>query len=67
MWPLASTLLKGSLVASLEDIAKAIRLMVERNRVVAEGAGKILRKRRKQYIVDVIEIVLEIQCCALLE
>ena len=32
-------LLAGSLVVSLEQIAAAVRLLVERNRVVAEGAG----------------------------
>jgi len=39
MWPLTSLLLAGSLVASLEEVAAAIRLLAERNRVVAEGAG----------------------------
>ena len=39
MWPLVSQLLDGSLVVSVEEIAAAIRLLVERNRVVAEGAG----------------------------
>jgi threonine dehydratase len=39
MWGLASRLLAGSLVVSLAQVADAIRLMVERNRVVAEGAG----------------------------
>ena len=39
MWPLVSELLDGSLVMSLREIADAIRLLVERNRVVAEGAG----------------------------
>jgi threonine dehydratase len=39
MWPLVSTLLDGSLVASLGKIAAALRLLIERNRVVAEGAG----------------------------
>lgn len=39
MWPLTSTLLAGSLVASLSQIAAAIRLLVTRARVVAEGAG----------------------------
>ena len=39
MWPLASTLLEGSLVVSLREIAEAIRLLVERNHVIAEGAG----------------------------
>jgi len=35
----AQDLLDGSLVASLGEIAAAIRLMIERNHVVAEGAG----------------------------
>ncbi len=39
MWPLASSILDGSLVVSVAEIASAIRLMIERNRVVAEGAG----------------------------
>ena len=39
MWPLASTLLSGSVVVSLEEIAAAIRLLVSRARIVAEGAG----------------------------
>lgn len=39
MWPLASVLLDGSLVLTLSEVAAAIRLLVERARVVAEGAG----------------------------
>jgi threonine dehydratase len=39
MWPLASTLLAGSIVVPLAEIAAAIRWLVTRNRVVAEGAG----------------------------
>ena len=39
MWPLARSLLSGSLVVSVEAICDAIRLLVLRNRVVAEGAG----------------------------
>jgi threonine dehydratase len=39
MWPLASSLLDGSLVVSLESIVDAIRLLMIRNRVMAEGAG----------------------------
>jgi threonine dehydratase len=39
MWPLARRLLAGSLVVSLEAVAGAIRLLAERNHVVAEGAG----------------------------
>ena len=39
MWPLVSGILDGSLTVSVADIAKAVRLLVERNRVVAEGPG----------------------------
>lgn len=39
MWPLASAVLAGALVASLDEVAAAVRLLVERARVVAEGAG----------------------------
>jgi threonine dehydratase len=39
MWPLVSHLLNGSLVVELEEIAAAIRLLAERNRIIAEGAG----------------------------
>ena len=39
MWPLVRQLLAGSLKCSLEEVAAAVRLLVERNRVVAEGAG----------------------------
>jgi len=39
MWPFAQSLLSGALVASLDDVGRAIRLLVERARVVAEGAG----------------------------
>jgi len=39
MWPLVSTLLAGSCVVSLEEVGAAIRALVARARVVAEGAG----------------------------
>jgi threonine dehydratase len=39
MWPLARFLLSGSIPVSLSEIADAVRLLVERHRVVAEGAG----------------------------
>jgi threonine dehydratase len=39
MFALAKELLDGALVSSLEEIARAIRVLAERNRVVAEGAG----------------------------
>ncbi len=39
MWPLARRLLDGAIVVTLAEIAGAIRLLAERARVVAEGAG----------------------------
>jgi threonine dehydratase len=39
MWPLAQDLLAGSVVVSVAEVAAAVRLLAERNRVVAEGAG----------------------------
>jgi threonine dehydratase len=39
MWPLISRLLDGSIVVSLAEVAAAVKLLIERNRVVAEGAG----------------------------
>jgi threonine dehydratase len=39
MYALARELLDGALVSSLYEVAAAVRLLVERNRVVAEGAG----------------------------
>jgi threonine dehydratase len=41
MWPLASHLLAGSRVVSLAAAAAALRTLVERAHVVAEGAGAV--------------------------
>lgn len=41
MWPMARSLLAGSAVVSLGQTAEAIRLLAERVRVVAEGAGAL--------------------------
>jgi len=41
MWPLAKRVLAGSLVVTLGAVADAVRLLVERNHVVAEGAGAV--------------------------
>jgi len=35
----AKALLDGAIVAQLDDVEKAVRLLAERNRIVAEGAG----------------------------
>jgi threonine dehydratase len=39
MWPLASSLLDGSIVVTLREVAEALRLTLERAHVLAEGAG----------------------------
>jgi threonine dehydratase len=39
MWPIVRGLVDGSFAMSLAAIADAIRILVERNRIVAEGAG----------------------------
>ena len=39
MWSLVSGLLDGSLTVSLDEVREAIRLLAERQRVIAEGAG----------------------------
>jgi threonine dehydratase len=39
MWPIVSSLLAGARVVSLEEVAAAVRLLAERHRVIAEGAG----------------------------
>jgi threonine dehydratase len=39
MFARARTIIDGALTASLDDIGAAVRTLVERNRVVAEGAG----------------------------
>ena len=41
MWPLASTLLSGAVAIAIPEIAAAVRLLAERNKVVAEGAGAV--------------------------
>ena len=47
IWPLARALLDGSLVVSLEQVRAAIRLLAERGRVIAEGAGAASVPRRR--------------------
>jgi threonine dehydratase len=39
MWTLAQSLLAGTMVVSLVDVAQAVRLLVQRARIVTEGAG----------------------------
>jgi threonine dehydratase len=41
MWALGEPLLDGAHIASLDETASAIRLMAERSRVIAEGAGAL--------------------------
>ena len=39
IWPLAQSLIAGALSVSVEEVASAVRLIAQRARVVAEGAG----------------------------
>lgn len=41
MWPQVREVVDGALVASLDEVAAAVRLLAERARVVAEGAGAL--------------------------
>jgi threonine dehydratase len=41
MWPLISSHVDGVITVTLAEVAHAIKVMVENNRVVAEGAGAI--------------------------
>lgn len=41
MWPLARSMIDDVITVSLEQVAQAIRLLAENNRVVAEGAGAV--------------------------
>lgn len=41
MWELAKELLDGSLDVSIEDTVSAVRILAERNRIIAEGAGAL--------------------------
>ena len=41
MWPRVSRIVDGALTASLDEVAAAIRLLAERARVIAEGAGAL--------------------------
>ncbi len=41
MWPMARELLAGAIVVSLEETKAALRLLVSRAHVVAEGAGAV--------------------------
>jgi threonine dehydratase len=41
MWPLVSPLVDGALAVSIAEVADAVRLLAERTRVIAEGAGAL--------------------------
>jgi threonine dehydratase len=41
MWPLITPLIDGALAVSVAEVAAAVRLMAERARVIAEGAGAL--------------------------
>ena len=39
MWELAENVIDETILLSVKEISDAVRLLVERNRIVAEGAG----------------------------
>jgi threonine dehydratase len=39
MWPIVKSLLSGSIVVSVAQVAEAVRVLAERCRIVTEGAG----------------------------
>jgi threonine dehydratase len=39
MWDIAHHLLAGSIVCTLDEVRRAMRIVAERNHVIAEGAG----------------------------
>ena len=41
MWPLISTLLSGAFAPSIAEIAAGVRMLAERSKIVAEGAGAV--------------------------
>jgi threonine dehydratase len=41
MWPLVSQSVDGTIVSSVTEVADAVRLLLEHNHVIAEGAGAI--------------------------
>ena len=41
MWPLVSSVLDGAVIAELDEVKRAVRLLAERARVIAEGAGAV--------------------------
>jgi len=41
MWPLAQSLLAGSLVVSLAQVRAAIRTLIQKAHIVVEGAGAV--------------------------
>jgi len=41
MWPLVKSMIDDVILVSLEEVAAAIKVLVEHNRIVAEGAGAV--------------------------
>jgi threonine dehydratase len=41
MWEAAQTLLDGNFVVTIDETVQAVRLLAERNSIIAEGAGAV--------------------------
>ena len=57
MWQMASTLLAGTVVVTVPQIAAAIKVLAERARIVAEGAGAAALAAATAGLVDANRIV----------
>jgi threonine dehydratase len=52
MWPIVHRLLAGSRVVPLAAVAAAVRLLAERHRVIAEGAGATAVAAAMAWVMD---------------
>ena len=62
IWPLARQLVAGSLVVSLDSVAEAVRLLVRRNRIVAEGAGAAALAAARSHVIDATPPLRRVAC-----
>jgi threonine dehydratase len=57
MWPIVRSLLRGTIVVSVAEVADAVRILAERCRIVAEGAGAAAFAAAQSGSVDAKKIV----------
>ncbi len=57
MWPLVQSLLSGTIVVTVAEIAAAVRILAERSRIIAEGAGAAAFAAARTGVLDGKRIV----------